>query len=209
MSTTPKNPFGGAAFAGGAPPGISMGAQFSLDDVIKIHRERKRTREFEELGRIVWIGLEIQTKPGETLSSVERILRSKIDYMSVGPMLALSLDKRDLLLPQDVVPFPDIPDPTWAPPMARQEEIEAKDWKPTTPPLVHQSLTERATAKYENADGVWVIFQPVTEIWFRPLRAPIYAAVRCVPFNDTRTALMINVATAEAFFYGGRFEVGR
>lgn len=176
-----------------------------LDLTVKIHRERIRTQSYADLGRVVWINLEVQKAQ---VTQRDKILLGKIDYMNAGPLIAISNDRRDLLLPFGALPFPDVPDPLWIPKMPTKRQLADASWKRPEAPPIRQSMTDRASGRYDSADGsTWVIFQPVTEIWFRLFRTPAYGVARCMPFLDTRMALMVNPETCEAFFFGGRPEL--
>jgi hypothetical protein len=179
-----------------------------LDLALKIHRERSRTQEYITLGRVVWICLEVTLPEGTKVSPRDRLLLGKLDYMNSGPLLAVSKDHQDLLLPYGALPFPDVPDPLWEKPMPTAAQLADPNWRAPQAPMIRQSMTERAAGLYTTDDKEqWVIFQPVLEIWYRLFNQPAYAVAKCRPFIDTRTALMINPETCEAFFYGGRPEL--
>lgn len=181
----------------------------TLADTIRVQRQANRTQDYSELGRVVWICLEVASKDLAPLSERDRLLRGKIDYMNAGPLLALSRDNQHLLLPFGALPFPSVPDPLWTPPVPTAAQLADINWRPKQCPAVRQSMTERAESVLENGEGSWVIFQPIVEVWYRVLSTPAYGVIKCREFRGTRTALMINVETCEAFFYGGAAEPRR
>ena len=182
---------------------------FSVDEVFKIQRERIRTQEYESLGRLVQIGLELQLDHPPTESEI--ITRGRIDLMGEGPLLAFSKDHADLLLPDGVpLELPNIPDPLWVPKQEDQKVIEAPGWKPQKAPMIKQSWVDRATGKFVDCGETWVIFQPVIQVVYRLFRQATYGMVKCKPqpWQGTRTALLVDPKTGQAYFYGGTFEIG-
>lgn len=182
---------------------------FSVDEVFKIQRERIRTQDYSALGRLVQIGLELQLDHPPT--KAEQLTRGRLDLMHNGPLLAMSNDHADLLLPDGVpLELPDIPDPVWVPKVPTQEVIESPGWKPEAAPILKQSWIERATGKFVDGADTWVIFQPVIQVVYRLFQIPTYGLVNCkpAPWQGTRTALLVDPKTGRAYFYGGTFEIG-
>lgn len=179
----------------------------SLDEIVQAHRVLNRTHAFKELGPIVKIGLEVNLDHPPTPR--ERLLLPWIDYYQrtpkdKGPILALSLDDQSLLLPWGVKPFPDVPDPLWTPGCTSPDGVKHRKC-----PMIPQDMAERAESRIEREDGTWVLFQPVTEIWYRVTETIAMGVIRCREFCGTHTCLAINADTCEAFFYGGAAEPRR
>lgn len=179
----------------------------------EIQDQRIRTQEFTPLGRIVWVSMELQLDHQPTKK--EQYFQGRFDWQNNGPLLAISKDHADLLLPGGVTPLPDIPDPTWAPRTATQAEIENPKWKPDTAPLEKQSWLDRPCSRFVAAGETWVVYQPIMEIWFRPFGVPTYAHVTCKSEGwggiGRRTAMLVNTdpnTGGAAYFYGGVFEIG-
>lgn len=182
---------------------------FSVDEVFKIQNERIRTQDYTQLGRLVWIGLELQLDHAP--SKTEQLTRGRVDFMHDGPLLAMSKDCADLLLPDGVpLELPDVPDPEWKPKIFTQQEIETPGWTPDRAPMIKQSWIERATGKFVDAGNNWVVFQPVIQIVYRLFNAATYGLVRCkpMPWTGNRTALLVQPETGKAYFYGGTYEIG-
>jgi hypothetical protein len=184
---------------------------FNVDEVMRIQLERIRTQEYTALGRLVWISLELQLdhKPTEE----ETITKGRFDFMHDGPLLAMSRDHADLLLPEGVpLELPEIPLPSWTPPFQTQEQIEAPGWRPQKAPMIKQLWLDPARGGKTFGDGAdaWVYFQPVIQVTFRLFDKPTYGFVKCKPspWGGTRTALLVDPAKGRAFFYGGTFEIG-
>lgn len=184
---------------------------FSVDEVCKIQQERIRTQEYEVLGRLVWISLELQMDHKPTPE--ENLTFGRFDFMHDGPLLAMSKDHADLLLPDGVpLELPDIPDPAWVPKVQKQEVIEAPGWKPEQAPMKKQLWLDssRGGRRFMDGGDQWVYFQPVIQVTYRLFHVAAYGLVRCkpAPWAGTRTALMVDPVKGRAFFYGGTFEIG-
>ena len=188
--------------------------EFEFSKRQKIQEERIQTQEYKPLGRVVWISMELQLD--HTPSMAEKFFQGRFDFQDRGPLLAMSKDFADLLLPDGVpLQLPDIPDPTWVPPAFRQptaEQLADPKWKPTPPvaPMVRQSWIDRPCHKFGAGREVWVVFQPIVQVWFRPFGVPTYAHVTCKPtaWVGRHTALLVQPETGKAHFYGGVFEIG-
>jgi len=131
------------------------------------------------------------------------------------------------------VELPDLPDPNWAPGQATKEEVEGmevvrhgvtvrafpndKDWPggPVTSnrvaPMVKQDLVARAEGFLEGTN--FLIFSPVLRVTFQPeinkrMTADAWI-IECKHDPATRTdmALLVDRATGEVHFFGGRFEI--
>jgi hypothetical protein len=187
--------------------------EFEFSSVQQIQEQRIRTQEYKPLGRVVWISMELQLDHQPSMA--EKFFQGRFDFQDQGPLVAISKDFADLLLPDGVRPLPDIPDPTWVPPAFKQptkEQLADPKWKPTppVPPMVKQSWLDRPCHQFGAGKEVWVVYQPIIEVWFRPFGVATYAHVRCKPtaWTGKRTALLVQPDTGKAHFYGGVFEIG-
>jgi len=189
---------------------------FPFSKVVELQTERLKLQEFKALGRVVWISMELQLPEHRQPTLKEKLLDARFDFQDQGPLLAISHDHADLLLPSGVVPLPQIPDPTWIPPVPRQEEIESKGWKPPVAPMIEQHWLDRPSIdggagphKFGEGKETWVVFRPIMEVWYRPFGVATYAKVNCKPqyWTGERTALCIQPETGKAHFFGGVFEI--
>lgn len=181
-----------------------------MDEVFKIQSERIRTQDYDALGRLVWISTELQLDHAPT--DEEKATLGRFDFMHDGPLLALSKDHADLLLPDGLpLRLPDVPHPTWKPPMYKQADVEAPGWKPAQAPVLKQEWLDpqRQGKTFVDAGKTWVFFQPIIQITYRLFSQPTYGFVKCkpAPWAGSRTALIIDPNTGKAFFYGGTFEL--
>lgn len=184
---------------------------FDVDTVMRVQLERIRLQEYTALGRLVWISLELQLD--HVPSEEEVITKGRFDFMHDGPLLAMSKDHSDLLLPEGVpLNLPDIPEPSWTPPYQTQQQIEAPGWKPAKAPMIKQEWLdpERKGKRFGDGGDTWVYFQPVIQVTYRLFQTPTYGQVKCkpAPWAGTRTALIVDPVKGRAFFYGGTFEIG-
>lgn len=184
--------------------------EIDFDAIKRIQDERIRTQDYRTLGRVVWVSMELQLDHKPTLK--EQYFQGRFDWQNNGPMLAISKDHADLLLPGGVTPLPDLPDPTWVPKVPTQAQLEDRNWKPQSAPMEKQSWLDRPCYRFNAGGDVWVAYQPIMEIWFRPFGVPTYAHVKCKPEGwggvGRRTALLVNPKDGSAHFYGGVFEIG-
>jgi len=187
--------------------------EFEFSSVQRIQEQRIQTQDYKALGRAVWISMELQLDHPPSVA--EKFFQGRFDFQDQGPLLAISKDFADLLLPDGIRPLPDIPDPTWIPPAFKQptaEQLADPKWKPAaiTPPMVKQSWLDRPCSTFGAGKEVWIVYQPIIQVWFRPFGVATYAHVTCKPtaWTGKRTALLVQPETGKAHFYGGVFEIG-
>lgn len=133
------------------------------------------------------------------------------------------------------VELPDLPDPNWVAPAPTREEIEGVEvTKAITDPATGKTITQkirefpkdspRAHAKMLKQDLVaraegflegtnFLIFSPVIRITFQPeinkrMMGDAWV-IECKhdPATRTDTALLVDRATGEMHFFGGRYEI--
>ncbi len=127
-----------------------------------------------------------------------------------APIIAVSRDRQDLLLPLGMTPLPDLPDPRWVPKTAGE-----------VPPRIPQRLTgcpvvgDRVTDKITSRDGrVYGVLHPIIELQI--MLAGVqggFGRIRGLvdPADGTHLALLIDDSGPgnwRAFFVGGKFQLG-
>jgi len=132
-----------------------------------------------------------------------------LDFLhpSNGPVLAISDDRNDLLLPFGLTPLPKIPDPLWTPKHAGE-----------VAPRVAQKLESRACGQIRAKNGrLWLVFQPLTEICVCIGGAKGgFGRIVCKtdPADHTHAALLVDPdlidrdGNMQAHFVGGSFQAG-
>jgi hypothetical protein len=132
-----------------------------------------------------------------------------LDYLhpSNAPVLAISDDRNDLLLPYGLNPLPKIPDPLWMPKRAGEAA-----------PRIEQKLEDRACGQIKQRDGrMWLIFQPLTELCVCIGGAKGgFGRIVCKtdPADHTHSALLVDPEPMDreghlqAHFIGGSFQAG-
>jgi hypothetical protein len=196
-------------------PLLKAGA-LSLDDVIKIQQDRVRTADYQALGQAIWFSFE-RAKDAAAPAKVMSLHGLRMDFQSQGPQLGVSHDGKDLLICGPVadargkVGLPDIPDPDWIPAVPTQSQLDDKNWKQPRARIIAQRFEDLASGQFKaNDNSLWLVFQPMAQVIFRPLQRPTFATITCevAPWDSTHMALLLNPQTGEAHFVGGRFSVG-
>lgn len=195
---------------------------------MRIQEERCRDKEWIRVGRLTTVVLERQmstrgmsaSKPRYSSPAAARMniseslkpfsewqaqawSRLTLDWLSYknAPILGISRDRNDLLLPHGITPLPNIPDPLWVPSQAGE-----------VTPRVPQRLEDRAYGKLKARDGrVYLVFQPVIELCvFVGQGAGGFGRIRCMtdPADGTHSALLIDEKSMQGFFVGGSFQAG-
>jgi hypothetical protein len=223
---------------------------FTATDRMKIQRETARTANYIHIGRLTTIvfeaqrstkGLsasrarwnnprqatELRNQPGlHPFSEKQATLWSSItlDWLTHkdAPVIAVSRDQRDLLLPKGMTALPPIPDPRWAPKHAPQAcPISKKGCKDCIAPRIPQLLTgcpvvgDRVRDKITARDGrVFGVLHPIIEMCillggqqggFARIRGGVD------PLDGTHLSLLIDDSdpdNLEGYFVGGRFQLG-
>jgi hypothetical protein len=126
-----------------------------------------------------------------------------------APIIAISSDLQDLLLPSGMVPLPDIPDPRWTPKTAGE-----------LAPRIPQLLTgcpvvgDRVRDKLTDRNGrVYGVLHPIKELQVMLMGAiGTFARIRAtVDAEGTHMALLIDDSNPErlqGYFVGGKFQFG-
>lgn len=203
---------------------------FTLADRIKIQQQYIRERKYTRIGRLTTVVMEKQMPtaglsasrprysfPAAAKQNINEAMRPfsewqmkawanmTLDWLThkKAPMLAVSLDRNDLLLPEGLKPLPDIPDPLWIPKKAGD-----------VAPRVEQTLETRAYGTIKARDGrLWLVFQPITELCVFLLGMggnAGFGKIRGVtsPYDHTHLSLLVDPQTMEGFFASGGFEAG-
>jgi len=209
---------------------------FTLADRLKIQQERFRRHDYISVGRLTSVIFEAQrdtrglsasrpryhnaeqykTTPDSMapFSEKQTVLWASItlDWLTHknAPMIAVSRDRQDLLLPQGMGTLPPIPDPRWVP-------KQAGDIAPRIPqlltgcPVVGDRVRDKITAR----DGrVYGVIHPVLELCVMIMGAGgTFARIKggVDPADGTHLALLIddsNPQQLQGYFVGGRFQFG-
>lgn len=209
---------------------------FTLADRLKIQTDRRRDRDYIMVGRLTTIIFEGQrdtsglsqararyrdseqakhlSEAMTPFSEKQTVLWASItlDWLTHknAPMIAVSRDRQDLLLPQGMPALPDIPDPRWVPKTAGE-----------TAPRIPQLLTgcpvvgDRVQDKITSRDGrVYGVLHPIKELCI--MLAGVsggFGRVRGYvdPSDGTHLALLIddsNPHQMQGYFVGGKFQFG-
>lgn len=209
---------------------------FTLADRLRIQQNTARDKNYIVVGRLTSVLFEAQrnisgysqSRPRyankeqikhvsdamKPFSSAQAKLWSSItlDWLTHknAPILAVSRDQRDLLLPNGLTPLPAIPDPRWMPKSATE-----------IAPRIPQRLTgcpvvgDRVTDKIKDRTGkLYGVIHPVIELCvmlsgmqggFGRIRGGVD------PADGTHLALLIDDSNPEqmqAYFVGGKFQFG-
>ena len=211
---------------------------FKLADRIKFQNDTVRDKNYITVGRLTSIVFEAQRdiegfsqsqsryqsaeqarqmagQPGlQPFSEKQAILWASItlDWLNHknAPVLAISRDRQDMLLPNGMTPLPDIPDPRWAPKSAGEIAPRIPQLL-TGCPVVGDRVRDKITAR----DGrVYGVLHPILELCVMLGGAQggfgrIKGGVD--PSDGTHLALLIDDSNPNqliAHFVGGRFHFG-
>jgi hypothetical protein len=211
-----------------ASAAIITESTFTLADRIKIQQQYIRERKYTRIGRLTTIVMERQLPTRGMSQSRPRYSDPRAAKMDLNdslkpfsewqmktwasmtldwlthknaPMLAVSLDRNDLLLPAGLTPLPKIPDPLWIPKRAGD-----------VAPRVEQTLESRAYGQIKTKDGHrWLVFQPITELClFLGQGNGGFGRIRGVtsPYDHTHLSLLVDPETMQGYFASGSFEAG-
>ena len=209
---------------------------FTLADRLRIQQQRALERDYIPVGRLTAVVFEAQrdtrglsesraryANRGQAESTPEAlkpfsekqtVLWSSItlDWLSHknAPLLAISRDRQDLLLPHGLTPLPDIPDPRWTPKHAN-DTVKRIPQLLTGCPVVGDRVRDKITDRQGRIYGV---IHPVLELsimlsgvsgGFGRIRGAVD------PSDGTHLALLIddsNPHQMRAYFVGGKFLMG-
>jgi hypothetical protein len=220
-----------------ASAAVIIKSTVTLTDRLRIQQERIRNREYKPIGKltcVVWegqrsaYGLSQDRAPGlDAFGKWKRKAWSSItlDWLNHtnAPILAVSLDRNDLLLPFKLAPLPQIPDPRWM--GFKVEDVPDAGCADAKVPRIPQpfagcpvvgdracgQITDRVSGK------TFLIFQPLTELQVLCGKGKESGFGRikfCTdPVDHTHGALLVNTepdseGMSEAYFVGGMFHAG-
>jgi hypothetical protein len=209
---------------------------FTLADRLKIQQERSRDRDYMIIGRLTSVHFEGQRDTSGLSQSKPRWHNAEqskhvpahmapfsekqtmlwcslsLDWLTNknAPIIALSRDRQDLLLPNGMTALPDLPDPRWIPKMPGE-----------IPPRIPQLLTgcpvvgDRVTDKITDRKGrVYGVLHPITELCIMLAGATGgFGRIRGIvdPADGTHLALLIDDShphQLRGYFVGGKFTFG-
>lgn len=209
---------------------------FTLADRLKIQQDTARDKQYTVIGRLTSVVFEAQRSTAGLSQSKPRYSNSNQAHMVTdamkpfsqrqaelwasitldwlthknAPVLAVSRDQRDLILPFGMPALPAIPDP-------RCVAKVATDVIPRIPqlltgcPVVGDRVRDKITSR---AGRVYGVLHPITELCVMLGGAQGgFARIRGLvdPGDGTHLSLLINDENPdqlEAFFVGGRFQLG-
>lgn len=167
-------------------------AVLSIEDRLKVQRERVQRGEFLPLGKLIAVVLEPARDANLPPRPETKVWGVRMDWMGQGPMLGLSLDQQDLLITTPVPPLPKIADPQWKP--GDSAEI----------PMIEQRFEDRASGRLRNTS--LMVFQPVPQILYRMAGSPAFRIIRGEGGPDgSQFAMLIDAQSGQGHFFGGRF----
>jgi len=219
---------------------------FRLADRIRVQRDTVRDRRYTQIGKLTAIVFEAQRPISGYSQSRARWWNSRqakelkdqpgmhpfseeqaklwasitLDWLNQknAPMIGISRDQVDLLLPAGLNPLPDIPDPRWMPKHARNACFRGKDGcSECVPPRIPQLLTgcpvvgDRVRDMIRSRQGrCWGVLHPITELCVMLGGAQGgFGVIRGgVGRDGTHLSLLINPEQTEGYFVGGRFILG-
>jgi len=209
---------------------------FTLADRLRIQQDTARDRQYIVIGRLTTIVFEAQRPLSGLSQSRPRYQNSKqatqlteamkpfserqavlwqsitLDWLSHknAPLLAISRDQKDLLLPMGLPPLPPMPDPRWV-------SKKPTDIAPRIPqklvgcPVVGDRVRDKITAR----DGrVYGVLHPITELCVMLGGSQGgFARIKGLvdPSDGTHLSLILddsNPERMEGYFVGGRFQLG-
>jgi len=187
---------------------------FSVEDLMKLHREFVERGAGRRLGKMIKIVLgEVPRDVPLRLSKKEILTEGRtLDWFGQGPLLGLSPGDVDLLVYSSLAPLPDKPEPGWTPPEVSQRTIEravARDgkWTPLRAPLVKQLPEDRGARRIKGTNVL--LFEPVHQVLFRPEGINVFGCVGATTDESSGTVptFVWNFDEGRGYFYGGRFRV--
>lgn len=221
-----------------AAPSVLNSTTFTLADRLRIQQSTARSRQYIIIGRLTTVvfeaqrsttGLsqsrarwnnprqaaELKDQPGlHPFSELQAKLWASItlDWLTHkdAPVIAVSRDQKDLLLPFGLKPLPKIPDPRWVPKKATDVAKRIPQLL-TGCPVVGDRVRDMIKAR----DGrMYGVIHPVLELCvmlggqqggFARIRGGVDAT------DGTHLSLLIddsNPEQLEGYFVGGRFQLG-
>jgi hypothetical protein len=229
-------------------PSLLINQKFTLADRMRIQDDAIRDRNYQIIGRLTSVVWEGQRKLGDFSQSRARYHNSDqakyvsdamkpfserqavlwgsitLDWLTHknAPLIAISRDQRDLLLPRGLTPLPPLPDPRWVPEHAQQAcPNSKKGCKGCVAPRIPQRLTgcpivgDRVQDQITDRSGkVYGVLHPITELCVMLFGGQgAFGRIRgAVDSSDgTHLSLLIDDSNPEemkAYFVGGRFQLG-
>lgn len=232
-------------------PSVIVKSNFKLADRIKIQQETVRNKNYIIVGRLTSIVFEAQrstvglsqsrarwnnprqatelaNQPGlHPFSERQAVLWAGItlDWLThkEAPILAISRDQQDLLLPFGLAGLPPIPDPRWAPRHAKHAcpKSTKHGCKGCVPPRIEQKLVgcpvvgDRVRDMIKARDGrVYGVIHPLKEMCLMLGGAQGgFGKIKGTanPTDGTHLSLLIDDSDPdqlEGYFVGGRFSLG-
>lgn len=224
-------------------PSVVANPSFTVADRIKIQQQTIREKAYISIGRLLSVIFEgprdisglSQSRPRykearqaafisdamKPFSETQAKLFASIslDFLTYkqGPLIAISRDKKDLLLPHGLGALPKIPDPRWTPDHAFAACPNSKDGcRGCVAPRIAQRLTgcpvvgDRVRDKVTARDGrTYGVIHPVNQLMLFLLHGQgHFFKIGGYPDSDgSHLTLMID-DDMNGYFVGGRFQFG-
>lgn len=194
--------------------GMTTATAMHTTDLLNWQDEQTKTGNYEFLGKVWLIVLEAAKGAAVPEPSVASVLGTRLEFYGEGLPVAQTRDHSSLLLlspvvrPDGTVGLPDIPDPTWKPPIPTAAQVEGNYVAPDAP-KIRQLLEDRARGQLKGTD--YLVFGPVAQILIRPEGIPEGWIARCFgdPGSGTQMELLVSKRTGKAFLIGGRYQIER
>lgn len=203
---------------------------------MKFQREAIRDRKYRIIGRLTAILFEgqrstkglSQARPNYANKNQEGNLPASLVPFSVkqsmlwssltldwlthknAPIIALSNDQQNLLLPNGMIPLPDIPDPRWTPKKAGEIAPRIPQLL-TGCPVVGDRVRDKITDRSGRTYGV---LHPIVHLQVMLLGASgTFARIKCTvdPETGNHMALLLddsNPENMQGYFVEGKFQFG-
>ena len=170
---------------------------FSVEDRLTVQRDCVRQGKYMPLGRLVCVVLEAARDANTPPRDITKVYGVRMDWLSTGPLIGVSLDFHDLLIATPLPPLPKIPNPAWVP----SGNGGAKT------PYIEQRWEDFASGRLRGTN--FLLFQPVAQILYRPANIPAFRIIKAETdlADGTKLALLVDPVNGQAHFYGGRFSI--
>ena len=226
-----------------AAPTVALNPSFTVADRIKFQQQAIREKNYTVIGRLLSVAFEgprdisglsqsraryqnskqaaLLSDPMKPFSEVQARLWQSIslDFLTYkqAPVVAVSKDRKDLLLPFGLGELPALPDPRWMPDHAFAACPNSKDGcNGCIAPRIPQLLTgcpvvgDRVRDKVTARDGrVYGVIHPVNQLMLFLLHGQgHFFKIGGLPDTDgSHLTLMID-DEMNGYFVGGRFQFG-
>lgn len=194
---------------------VATATQSNPADILALQNQLIRTGQNQFLGAIWKIVFEasrdsnvpnrnITDNMGVVFDFYQKATRPKLAQAG-GMLLCMS----PIMRSDGYIGLPDIPDPSFVPPMPTEKEMLSGTWRPQAPRMVKQKFSERTAGKLRGTN--YLIFEVVSQILVLPEGLAEGWLIECGgnPADGTHMCLLVDEKTGEAHFYGGQWHITR